>query len=398
MHLTLLVFVNNLTYAKGLYCIMVYTKNDVRKENIMPVLTNFLSVRELTQKERQEGEVYEGRLKEQWEASKRIKEAFGVGIDLETDFGEKLYRKVKETSVGLFESTGYIPEQFQGPSFFERGRKLPCIHRLNELSIYPTVNLSQLKKMADALSFVILPIDYVDIAKVFEMYKGIGHNDGSYYTYAEGIYEAYDEFQNVIERCVDSELINPQTIYILAPLSFYDCWLEVSNEKVLSKYFPRDLFTVSTTLGLLIPAQRNLFKMAQTNSRNIQEMKQTMDANFKMLKRSVEDCYTRISWVENMMCSLNAKVDSLKTELQEAKIKVAELETKLYCMLDPVIFTVDSSVDISKPDSNKAKARIGICFGPEMPMDFFVERGLAYISDKIFDPITKIFKPVIPII
>ena len=370
----------------------------------MPVLTNFLSVQELTEEEVALSESYISTIREYRSAVEHMNKAFDIHIQPNgkyENFGTLLYETEKATLVKLLESTGYIPEEFIKSSCF--GDQTPYNIILGNLLRYPIVSVEQLKQLADILSFVIIPINYVDIDKIFKMYIGIDSRDTEYPYYIEPVYSnkirtAFNEFCHTIKKCVETKCINQQTIYILAPLSFYDAWLEVSSEQVSPKYFSSKLFTLSTTLGLLIPTQRNLYKIASSNSENIHEMKQTMDTNFQMLKQSIEECHRRINWVERMVSNLQSQVASLEVRLRAAELKTAELESMIYCLLDPIIFAVDSNVDISKPSSNSARARIGLCFGPEMPVDFFVEQGLTTIFDKRFDTVTKILHPKISII
>ena len=71
-------------------------------------------------------------------------------------------------------------------------------------------------------------------------------------------------------------------------------------------------------------------------------------------------------------------------------MRIASLETMIYCLLDPIIFSVDGSVIISDSNYDEQNARIGLCFGTDMPIDFFVEKGLKTINDKRLKSITHV--------
>ena len=364
----------------------------------MPVLTNFLSVQEISEKEASLAQELVNELNGKRNAFSIFSEAFDFKITPSSEIGRNLIQEEKETLVKLFNATNSIPRELRY-SFF--GTCFTYMEYFDKLSrYYPITNVFQLKKIADALSFVILPIEYVDIDKIFEMYymqdafdkNGYGINvpDNLYYN---RIRNAYYGFKRIIESAVKEEIIKPQNFYILAPISFYDFWLEVSSKKIIPKYFSSKLFSLSTTIGIMLPAQRNLFKMIKNNTHNISEMKETMEANFDMLKQSIEDCHSRIEWVERAVNRIEEKLASQKIQLREIQLKQQKIETMLYCLLDPIIFALDADIDISKRDANDAKARIGLCFGPEMPIDFFVENGLTTIRDKRFDKVTEIFHP-----
>lgn len=72
-------------------------------------------------------------------------------------------------------------------------------------------------------------------------------------------------------------------------------------------------------------------------------------------------------------------------------LQVTEPEYKLYYLLDPIIFSVDEEKDFSDSCNHKI-AHIGLCFGPDMPLDFFVEQGLTTINDKRLESVTHILE------
>ena len=360
----------------------------------MPVLTDFLSVPSTPKKNKTLSLERIKELNKQREVLDTFKQTFNLRIYESNNLWKKIYDKEKEIILNLFNLTNNVPKKFETSCL---GNKLDYAIKLNKISNYPFVEIQQLKEIAEALSFVILPIQYVDIYEIFNMYKKADVNDyEDWYDsnmYSKNIKKAYDDFETNITNCVDYDLIAPQNFYILAPLSFYDAWNEVRSEEVYPKYFSSKLINISTTLGIMIPTQRNLYKIVDMNSQNIQEMKKAMDENFRMLKQSIEECHNHIYWVEKMMHRLNLKLENTELELQKLDLKQAKLEKMLYCLLDPIIFSIDADVDISTIEANNKLARVGLCFGPEMPVDFFVENGLQTIFDKRFKNVTKILHP-----
>ena len=360
----------------------------------MPVLTDFLSVPSTPKKNKTLSLERIKELNKQREVLDTFKQTFNLRIYESNNLWKKIYDKEKEIILNLFNLTNNVPKKFETSCL---GNKLDYVIKLNKISNYPFVEIQQLKEIAEALSFVILPIQYVDIYEIFNMYKKADVNDyeGWYDSnmYSTNIKKAYDDFETNITNCVDYDLIAPQNFYILAPLSFYDAWEEVRSAEVYPKYFSSKLINISTTLGIMIPTQRNLYKIVDMNSQNIQEMKKAMDENFRMLKQSIEECHNHIYWVEKMMHRLNLKLENTELELQKLDLKQAKLEKMLYCLLDPIIFSIDADVDISKVEANDKLARVGLCFGPEMPVDFFVENGLQTVFDKRFKNVTKILHP-----
>ena len=172
----------------------------------MPVLTNFLSVQELTEEEVALSESYISTIREYRSAVEHMNKAFDIHIwpnGKYEEFGTLLYEKEKATLVKLLESTGYIPEEFIKSSCF--GDQTPYNTILGDLLRYPIVGVEQLKQLADILSFVIIPINYVDIDKIFKMYIGADSRDTEYSYYFEPVYSniirsAFSKFCHTIKK------------------------------------------------------------------------------------------------------------------------------------------------------------------------------------------------------
>lgn len=359
----------------------------LRKENIMPVLTNFLPVQELEEEEVTKQKSYATQLNKFRKAVDLMSKTFDYEISEDSEIGRYILEREEEVFQRLWDEVEFVPKDFA----------VSCLdtkmgyNYLSDLSQYPVVKISELKKIADELSFMILPMNYVNMDKIIEMYA---EEDGDY---AEKISDSYEEFKEVISNC--REYAGRQQLYMLAPISFYDPWEEVSSEKLLPKYFSKKLHHLSTTLGMIMPTQRNLYKMIKTNEKNLEGLHETMQENFKAVEKSIAECHKQIDWVETLTRGLNSKVRSsearakeMELRLYDMQIKVTHLEHMLYCLLDPIIFATYENVDISDADDDNENARIGLCFGTDMPIDFFVEKGMTTINDKRLKAVTHILK------
>lgn len=351
----------------------------------MPVLADFLSVQKVEKKEQQKD--YSARLRKFRKAVDLMSETFDCSISAKSDLGRQIIEKESEVFQDYWDDVGFIPKVFEYSCLNTKTK----YSYLSDFSQYPVVQVSDLKQMADTLSFVILPIDYINMEKIFEMYEDEN------YSYADKIREAYEEFKEVVSKCAD--FTGKQQLYMLAPISFYDPWEEVSCSKLLPKYFSKKLVHLSTTLGMIIPTQRNIYRMVNTTDKNLRTLQQNMKDNFEAVERSINECHSRIDWVEDMTKSLERRVAEdesrsrrMELQLYNMHLEVTKLEHMLYCLLDPIIFAVDDDVDISSPDSNEEKAHVGLCFGPDMPVDFFLDKGMVTINDKRLKSITHILK------
>ena len=145
---------------------------------------------------------------------------------------------------------------------------------LASYSVYPSVQLCQIKEIAEKMGFVIVPLSYTDPEKMFAPYKSLRH---SYYdVLRECCYDPFCDTINFINRFLKLDKgkpIDSYQIYVLAPLPLYDLWLEISSGKeTLPKFFPSQLSTVGTTLDLIMPVLRNLFAMSKINDENIRQL------------------------------------------------------------------------------------------------------------------------------
>ena len=135
--------------------------------------------------------------------------------------------------------------------------------------------------------------------------------------------------------------------------------------------------------------------MIKNSEANIENLNETMQNNFQMVEESIHDCHKRLDWVENLTKQLSGRVNYLEgtvanmaMNLKALQLQVTKLEHMLYCLLDPIIFSVNAGIDIANIACDDEDARIGLCFGTDMPIDFFIERGMTIINDKRFEPVT----------
>ena len=353
----------------------------------MPVLTNFLPVQKLKEGKVTKQKRYATQLEEFRKAVEVTTQTFDYKIPVDSKIGRHILAKEAKIFQDFWNEVGFIPKDFEFSCLGIR-MEYNC---LSILSQHPIVKVSELKKIADALSFMILPTRYSNMKKIIKMYA---EKD---LEYARKIQDAYDEFKEVLCYCRD--YAGEQQLYMLAPISFYDPWEEVSSKELLPKYFSKKLHHIETIVGMMMPTQRNLYNMIKVNKKNLEGLNQTMQENFKAVEKSIEECHKRIDWVETLTNSLEkrlrsseARANRMELHLHDTNLRVAQLEHMLYCLLDPIIFSVDADTDISNSDHDARDARIGLCFGPDMPIDFFVKQGMTIINDERLNSVTYVLK------
>ena len=254
---------------------------------------------------------------------------------------------------------------------------------LAQLSGYPTATIGQLKKIADGLGFIITSPVYINFEKLYELY------DKNDYYYSSKVTKAINNFQVVIQNAAN--VTGSMRYAILCPLSMYDPWLDITYENDrIPTYFGKGLEPIKTTLNMVIPTQRNLYKMIKTTQQDINEIK----GNIVEMQKTMQDFHRRLSWVESMVDGLERENQELRFELRSTRHKITELEIQIACLLDPIFFACSSDVDFSNSKFDDAKAYIGACFGIDMPVEFFKERGLAVYNHSYVDGIKIPFEGV----
>lgn len=217
------------------------------------------------------------------------------------------------------------------------------------------------------------------------------------------IRSTYDSFGKTVSsiNSLSGSPVPAKECYILAPLDFYDPWKEVSFEGDLpAKYIPASLGILSTILGVSMPMQRNLYAMSAKNSEDIKTLTETMEQNFESMSQNIRECQADIAWLQKRTQELASEIDGARTEaarvadeqaqeIARMRIENLEFRQQILCMLDPVVFAVDRSVNIAGSDSNSAEARVGLCFGPEMTPSFFADLGLKYVGDEQYESVTR---------
>lgn len=343
----------------------------------MPVLTNFLPVRSLNESEQKRSDEVVSTIRTYRESLNFFQETFNNPISNDSDVAKRVISQESKKVLELWEISHDIPEEFANPCI---GRYKKPHNYLADLAVYPSVKLGSLKQMADDLCFIIFPIEYTDMGKIIYTYKQES------YSYGAQINSAYEQFADVVKN--SESLIGSQQLYMLGPISLYDPWKEIIAEEQIKKYYSNKLSSISTVLEMSLPIQRNLYIMTKQNSKELRQLRSDMEQNINRLSDSIRDCHNKLYWVMNLNQTLSKKLESSQQQVADLRSTVGELEYKLYCLLDPIIFSIDSDIDISAPDQDDSIAKIGLCFGADMPVDFFIENGMTIINDKRLEKVT----------
>lgn len=297
------------------------------------------------------------------------------------EFLKPLKAKEKEYILRMWSEFEYIPDEFRKSfvPFAESGvdysGKLlyeyqSAMHVEGVLSEYPITNLKNIVSLADKLNMIIVSLDYVDLKNIL---KSLNIYD-SYY--------AYYESEHVISIKYCRELLSKlgekhsSELYILSPLSYYNFWNEIKSDKVVGKYYPDIFESIFTTIDLMIPTQRNLFKMSQANNDNNKMLMKSLGENIDVINRKLRQLENRVSNVEAQMEEIKENQRKQAEEARQIKAELKRTDIR-YSSLNPLIFFVEGSpVDFFNKKEENRKAHLVTCFGPEFPVEFFTMNGI----------------------
>lgn len=319
----------------------------------MAALTNYLPVKIKTEEKKYEQ--YVEKLRNLRNAVETISNTFDYDIPRDSELGQVILETEESIFEDFWDDVGFIPNDFPY-SCLNTKEDYNCLYNL---SFYPVVEIGDLKKLVDTLSLAILPIEYININKLFESYPSKNCS------YENRLKDFYKTYKTITSRC--EEFIGKQILYIVAPISCYDPYLEASHEEFLPKYFSQKLSQLSTILGLIMPTQRNLYQVLDSTSCSLDDL-ETMKNNFQAVRKTISACHKQLDWVRDIK------------NLGEMKSDASDTEVRAFSKLTPIIFSVDENIDISEPNADDKNARIAQCFGIDIPDKFFEKMGLTPID------------------
>lgn len=257
-------------------------------------------------------------------------------------------------------------------------------------SSFPYVELSQLKRLADALSLIIIPVDYSNFINVvknnIDSNKGNSKKVSEESEYWSKIYTLYNKFIKKIDR---------QAAYILAPVNYYNLYYEAVSKEVMSKYFPKCFSELHLMLELLLPSQkitlqmiRQLIYIQASQIKDSEQVKNQFECMEEKIYEIINQNMRTLRYIFPEMDEIYKLGDQdmdyypkfnddeyfkLKDTLEDLHMTQRE---PCGCWIDPLIFSIERDVDISSRSSDGVKANLGFVFGPKMPDEFFTKKGL----------------------
>lgn len=356
----------------------------------MPVLSQCLPYVQL--KEQTQGKEHIEKIKDIGQAITQVRTVFGNNI-LTKSFLDEAYKAEQQCIKVMWHDNEYIPSSCRksvvpissyGSLSFSRSNYVE-----GQLSIYPLTDISNIISLADKLDMVIVPLEYVNLKAILEAHNIYVGNRGWGYSSKDDFYGGIEDCRKAL-KAIDYQ---KSQMYILCPLSYYNVWEEIKSDKPIPKYNPISLESIFTTIDLMIPAQRNLYKMSKTNEENTKSLVKNLQENIEMVNNRLKSLENRMSKVESQIKEIieeqsrqaaeRAKQDAkIAEQARTIALQQAQIASLTYAQIDPLIFFVNGEpVDFLKTEERKRKAHVVACFGPEFPLEFFVKNGVKVYHD-----------------
>lgn len=357
----------------------------------MANLTNFLEPQLM---KKTETVVREGAKFKEWEDLREVSNSFlsdgiftGGAFERLSQPEKELVKKEESIMLGIWREHKFLPAEMANSALGEvcRGEIVAYQRKMESLvrfSALPQAKLESIRNAAEKLSFAVLPYEYINRDGIVKKYA-----EGGQRRYSQEIQEG---FESVDELCRAVSAIEKVELYILCPIGFYDPWQEVKDVRTKQKIFGGELSQAAMILGMMMPTQKNLFQMSKANAENIEMLNGLMETNFAEVRKTLDNVWGQISWLTDAVRIARQVAGAASYVASVALRKAEQVEYQLACLLDPLIFAVPWGTDIYNDEVN---ARLLMCFGADMPLDFFLKRGLVQVNDDgYYDSIVKVYK------
>ena len=137
---------------------------------------------------------------------------------------------------------------------------------LTALNALPKVKISEFRNLADKFNMVIIPVEYTEVEKIFDIQKN-----------SSELKQGLKYFNELLRQDTTTKYQS----YILCPIDYYNIWEQIKSDKLLKIYYAEYFDNIFQTLELIIPTQKNLYLASKTNDENLKALSLSFDTNIK---------------------------------------------------------------------------------------------------------------------
>jgi len=282
----------------------------------------------------------------------------------------KINNKLKNESLEIRKNS-WITERRLPPKL----KKIPSCDGeysdiLTALNHLPKVKISEYRTLANIFNMVIIPVEYTEIDKLFDI------EDNSY-----ELKKGYKYFNELLRQ----DTTTNYQCYLLCPIDYYNVWEQIKSDVIKGIYYSDYFENIFQTLDLIIPTQKNLYMATKTNDENLKSLAQSFDINIKTLSDKINSISNKLNKLETEFINekyrnrqVQMNLESQNQQLQNTILKQQKQIEYLYCRLDPILFAVPENIDITNDDITSV---VGLCWGKDIDEIIFEMKNTLIIQD-----------------
>ena len=236
---------------------------------------------------------------------------------------------------------------------------------LTALNALPKVKISEFRNLADKFNMVIIPVEYTEVDKIFDIQKN-----------SSELKQGLKYFNELLRQDTTTKYQS----YILCPIDYYNIWEQIKSDKLLKIYYAEYFENIFQTLELIIPTQKNLYLASKTNDENLKALSLSFDTNIKTLNDKITSISSKVNKLELEFIEEKRRTRNQIERLQDAQSSLQSTVLQqqrqiefLYCQLDPILFAIPKETDIVEDDSVSI---VGLCWGEDIDEMIFDMKGI----------------------
>lgn len=233
--------------------------------------------------------------------------------------------KVVEGAVKFFFKTDYLPDEIKG------------VHEtISRITDTPMIELKDVRRLADALSFAVIPFDYLDERS----YQG---EEWSIQSAIKGFAQSLSPWYH---------------IYVLAPVAYYDVYKHVEADEDMDIYAGTQVASSFMTISMTTPMFRTIFAQIENLREQVRDTKRRVSAaenEIGNIVRRLQDLAALAERQQQEIIMAKVREENMRQELAELRARAA------FMAYEPMMLAIPKGQRIN----DDVKALVGPCWGPD---------------------------------
>jgi len=211
---------------------------------------------------------------------------------------------------------------------------------LSKLSETPTIQIGDIKSLADKLDMIVFPFEYID--------KNSYDSEG--YEKRHSIQRFYRELKD------DFDLV------VLAPINHYSLTSHAKAEDANKGIYAGKHSMIFTSVLMNIPMFRSILNDLEDLRENVESLSGTISnvqQNMEMMQQQINNLQKQLDQQRERQLQIEMKQEN---EIKSMSKKLSDLTFRV---TDPVIFAIPKGLDINDMNIDNGNAFVGPVWGPD---------------------------------